>query len=378
MHLSEFSAGDYRQQFQYRSFTPSLIHHAWTWDDPVIHTLLSDANRHLGELDAFSRILPDVDRFIQMHVVKEAQNSSRIEGTKTEMDEALEEDASFISPEKRDDWQEVRNYIAAMNQAMVSLERLPMSMRLLCDTHTHLMRGVRGDRKTPGEFRRSQNWIGGATPVDAVFVPPSHEELPELLSDLEKFWHDDTLNVPDLIRVAISHYQFETIHPFLDGNGRIGRMLITLYLVSKGLLHRPTLYLSAHLEKHRAAYFDSLMRVRTADDMTGWIKFFLVAVKETALTGCQTFREILALKTQAEASVLQLGRRAEAASRLLQLLYQRPIVTSIIVADRLNISQPTADRLLADLEKLGLLREVTGKQRRRQFFFESYYQLFLK
>jgi Fic family protein len=294
------------------------------------------------------------------------------------MDEALEEDPKQISPEKRDDWQEVRNYVTAMNQAISSLESLPLSMRLLCDAHATLMQGVRGERKTPGEIRRSQNWIGGATPVDAVFVPPSHEELPDLLSDLERFWHDETIVVPDLIRVAISHYQFETIHPFLDGNGRIGRLLITLYLVSKKLLHKPTLYLSAHLERHRATYFDVLTRVRMANDMAGWIKFFLVAVSETAKRGCTTFQRILALKTASEQKVLTLGKRAEQAVRLLQLLYQKPFINTTSAMQHLNISQPTADRLISDLQKLGILIEMTGKQRGRQFYFRDYFYLFLE
>ncbi len=262
MKIEEFQPGSYKKQFQYLSFMPEPINHGWTWDTPEIHGLLSDANRHLGELNGLSLIVPNVDRFIQMHVAKEAQSSSSIEGTQTEMDEALQEDPERIAPEKRNDWREVRNYIEAMNQSISRLEALPLSNRLLSEAHGRLLQGVRGEGKTPGEFRRSQNWIGGTSLADAVFIPPHHDEVPDLMSDLEAFWHNEEIAVPHLIRVALSHYQFETIHPFLDGNGRIGRLLIPLYLVSKGLLARPCLYLSAHLEKQRTAYYDALMAVR--------------------------------------------------------------------------------------------------------------------
>ena len=304
MDFKDFKAGTFRRQFQYRSFVPELINHEWTWSDPHIHTLLAEANRHLGELNAFSFIVPDVDRFIRMHVVKEAQTSSRIEGTQTDMEEAAQEKPDAISPEKRDDWLEVRNYIAAMNHAVATLERLPLSTRLLCETHGILLQAGRGKHQAPGELRRSQNWIGGASLDDAVFIPPSHEEVPALMGDLEKFWHNENIHVPDLIRVAISHYQFETIHPFLDGNGRVGRLMITLYLVSRGLLQKPSLYLSAHLEKYRSEYYDALTRVRTANDLAHWIRFFLVAVIETARGGVATFQAILALRAETEGKSL--------------------------------------------------------------------------
>src|SRR5690554_1459965 len=265
MKFENFKSGAWKEQYQYKSFSPTTVNREWNWENPKINTLLARASRTLAELDAFSLIVPDIDLFIQMHIAKEANNSSRIEGTQTEIDEVVL-DSEQLAPEKRDDWQEVHNYIQSINEAMDELNRLPLSNRLLKQTHAVLMQGVRGEHKTPGEFRRSQNWIGGSSLVDAAFIPPHQLEVPELMGDLELFWHNEKIDVPELIRIAISHYQFETIHPFLDGNGRIGRLLITLYLVSKGLLRKPSLYLSDFFERNRASYYDALMRVRTSND----------------------------------------------------------------------------------------------------------------
>lgn len=378
MYLRDYIAGQWKQQYEYRSFSPTHVNHLWQWEDPQIDTLLAEANRRLGELNGLSFIVPDIDRFIAMHVTKEAQTSSRIEGTETGMDEALQDNPEAIAPEKRDDWQEVRNYISAMNQALGQLDELPLSNRLLCNTHCRLLSGARGEKKTPGEFRRSQNWIGGATPSDAAFVPPHCDELPELLTDLEAFWHNEAIHVPQLIRIAISHYQFETIHPFLDGNGRIGRLLITLYLVDKNLLQHPCLYLSNHLEKNRAAYYDSLMRVRLSNDLGHWLRFFLVAIIETATASTQTFRSIFALREKISQKLSTLGKASPNAHRVLELLYQKPFVTSLELSERLNLGRTTADRLVTSLAKLDILHELTGQRRNRVFVFKEYYELFLK
>lgn len=373
--LEEFLAGQWVQQYKYKSFEPARVNREWLWEDPVINTLLEKASRALAELDAFTLIVPDVDLFIQMHITKEANKSSRIEGTQTQMDEAVME-AEQLSPEKRDDWEEVRNYVQAMNNAIKELETLPLSNRLLKQTHAILMQGVRGENKTPGEFRVSQNWIGGSSLVDAAFVPPHHSSVVDLMSDLELFWHNENINVPELIRIAISHYQFETIHPFLDGNGRIGRLLITLYLVNKGLLRKPSLYLSDFFERNRGSYYDALTRVRESNDLLHWIRFFLSAVIETASKGKETFQAILSLRQEMDSLVLSYGKRAENAQILLKQLYSRPAITANGAAELLDISHQAASALLRKLMDDGVLIEVTGYQRNRIFFFRRYLQLF--
>lgn len=370
-----FSAGQWVQQYQYKSFAPTLINREWLWQDPVINTLLEKASRALAELDAFTLIVLDVDLFIQMHITKEANTSSRIEGTQTQMDEAVME-ASQLAPEKRDDWTEVRNYVQAINDAIAELETLPLSNRLLKHTHEILMQGVRGEHKTPGEFRISQNWIGGSGLKDAAFVPPHQDLVLDLMSDLEQFWHNENINVPELIRIALSHYQFETIHPFLDGNGRIGRLLITLYLVDKGLLRKPSLYLSDFFERNRSSYYDALTRVRESNDLIHWVKFFLSAVIETASKSKQTFQAILALRQEMDALIFGYGQRADNARILLKRLYSRPSISTNDAAELLGISHQTASSLLKKLTKDKVLNEVTGYQRNRVFFFSRYLALF--
>jgi Fic family protein len=337
--------------------------------------LLSQASIKLGELNAFSQLIPDIDFFIKMHIFKEGTTSSKIEGTRTNFDEALQK-VDYIQPEKKDDWQEVQNYVLAMNKAIKSLDKLPLSNRLLKQTHKSLMQGVRGKFKLPGEFRQSQNWIGGSSLVDATFIPPHQDNVEYLMADLEKFLHNENLLVPHLIKIGIAHYQFETIHPFLDGNGRIGRLLITLYLVSNGLLHKPTLYLSDYFEKNKLLYYDNLTRVRTHNDMIQWLKFFLEGVRDTSQSSIQTFKEIIKLRSQVEYKIISLGKKQALAKSFLQCLYSKPIIDASETAEALEINITTALRLIDDFIKLKILKEVTGYKRNRIFIFDDYMKLF--
>lgn len=376
MDIKDFRAGNYKKQYQYKSFMPSLVNIDWQMSDASLIHLLSQADIKLGELNAFSQLVPDVDFFIKMHVSKEATTSSRIEGTQTNISEVLQK-AEYINPEKRDDREEVQNYIKAINAAIQALETLPLSNRLLRNAHLTLLQGVRGKERQPGEFRYTQNWIGGASLSDAVFIPPHQDDLSELLSDFEKFLNDNTHPLPHLIKIGIAHYQFETIHPFADGNGRIGRLLITLYLVSKGLLVKPTLYLSAFFEKNKSLYYDNLTRVRTHNDLTQWLKFFLEGINQTAQNSIETFKAIITLREEIEhRGIMVLGKKIKLAQNLLHFLYSNPITDSQEVSKHFSISPSTALRLIEDFIRIGILKEITGYKRNRIFVFEKYLQLF--
>jgi len=376
IELEKYKAGHFETQLGYKYFVPSKINDEWIWKTPIINRLIEKAAIKLGELNSFARLVPNIDLFIQLHVTKEAVISSRIEGTKTNMDEALlpiEE----IRPERRNDWQEINNYIRAINEAIIELEKLPISSRLLKKTHQILLQSVRGENKLPGTYRASQNWIGGNSLADAVFIPPTHQLINELMGDLENFLNNDEINVPALVRIAIVHYQFETIHPFLDGNGRIGRLMITLYLVSERILDKPLLYLSLYFEKNKGLYYDNINRVRTHNDMLQWIKYFLVGIEQTATQSVDTLSNILKLKENIENRISStFGRRSNSALTLLTALFREPVVTIDHAAKICNLSYKAANDLVAKMQEKKYLKELTGQSRNRIFIFEPYLNIF--
>ncbi len=373
--MKNFKSGRFISQGYYKSFQPNIINRAWVVDDMEIMTLLSKADRMLGRLDMFSNHIPDIDLFISMHIMKEATQSTRIEGTQTNISEAVlsEEDVPL---DKRDDWAEVQNYIRAMHSSIEMLQNLPLSSRLIKETHRILMRGVRGDYKQPGEFRTSQNWIGGNSIADAVFVPPVHTSIAELMTDIEMFIHNQDYPLPELIKIALIHYQFETIHPFNDGNGRVGRLLITLYLVSIGLLKRPVLYLSDYLENHRNTYYSSIMKARMDNNIRDWLVFFLKGVIETAEKSVGTFEQILLTDKKYKGLVQDMGNRSANALKLIEYMYGQPIINAQKAAEVAGITQASAYNLLPEMEKVGIIEEVTGFKRGKRYVLREYFDIF--
>ena len=376
IQLDKFLAGHYEEGYGYKYFVPNLINDAWEWKDSLINHLLEKAALRLGELNSFSRLVPNIDLFIQLHVTKEAVISSRIEGTQTRMDEALLPE-NEVKIERRDDWKEVRNYIKALNEAISCLEKLPISSRLIKTTHRLLLDSVRGEHKLPGEFRNSQNWIGGKSLADAKYIPPTHQLVGELMGDLEKFLNNDQIQLPALLKIAIAHYQFETIHPFLDGNGRIGRLLITLFLVKEGLLEKPLLYLSTFFETPKDLYYDNLSAIRTKNDMAQWIKYFLVGIEQTASLAVETLSSILEFKNETENLISGRYRtRSTNAIIVFHRLLENPYTTIDQVASLCGITFTSASTLVKLLVKDGLLFEITGQSRNRLFVCEQYLNLF--
>jgi len=377
MPTVKFDAGSYRQQqSDYKTFIPSsLLNSDFRASSPRIMSALGSAMHALGELNAYANLVPDADVFLRMYIAKEAVTSSGIEGTKTNIDEALSPEDE-VQEERRNDWQEVQNYVEALQWGVQEMQSLPLSMRLLKGVHAVLMQGVRGRNKMPGEVRTSQNWIGGATLTTATYVPPPFVDVPDLLSDLERFWHQAPPEIPPLLRIAMSHYQFETIHPFLDGNGRTGRLLITLHLMHEKLLRQPVLYLSSFLEEYRREYFDHLITIRTKGDMEGWLLFFLGGVEATSINARETMEHILALQKRYEEQIASAGVRTAVSRRLLTVLFSNPIVTVRDVMRLLSLTKPSANSLVNHFAEIGILKEMTGREKKRVFSLWEYVALF--
>lgn len=369
-------AGRYIQQLTgYKAFVPEgLPPNPDIEFDGELRTLLSAADRDIARLDAIATLLPNPDLFVAMYVRHEAVLSSQIEGTQSTLEDVLAFEAQGTSKDTPKDVEEVINYVRAMNHGLRRLNELPLSLRLLKEIHGELMQNVRGGEKTPGEFRTSQNWIGsaGSTLANASFVPPPPHELMNALGMLEKFLHEGKSTVPLLIRCGLAHAQFETIHPFLDGNGRVGRLLITLILCEEQALSRPLLYLSVFLKAHRSEYYDRLTAIREHGHWEQWLKFFLRGVSQTARAATQTATDIVKMR-EAHRNALM---KSPKALKLLDSLFQQPLVSPKRIAEIVGCTHPTAVKLARDLEERGWLREVTGFERNRLYRYQPYLQLF--
>lgn len=378
MRLEDYQSGKFIQMQDYKAFVPSKINYNWEWSDTKLNKLLSEADRQIGELNAYSLLIPNVDLYIKMHVKIEANKSSRIEGTRTTVEEDLL-DVTEINPEKRDDWEEVQNYVKATNYGVNRIrEGFPVCTRLIREIHAILMQGVRGEHKTPGEFRTSQNWIGGSMPSNAVYVPPPHTELAECLTDFELFINNEDIDTPDLIKIAILHYQFESIHPFQDGNGRIGRLLIPLYIQSKGMLDKSCLYISDYIERNKDLYYDMLTRVRTQNDMISWIKFFLEAIIETSKIAKEKFRKVVELTKEMDEAIMDLSVKPENAKKVLDVLYDEPAINRKKICELTGIKEGTVKNIINSLLEKDIIIETTGYSRNQIFKFQKYTDLFLK
>lgn len=377
-HQTNTRSGTYRRQpGGYEAFIPGQFPPADLAIDDSLLLELGEADRALARLDGAASVLPSVDHFITMYVFQEAATSSQIEGTQATLVEALEVGAE-PTQERRNDVQEILNYVSAMHLGLERLPDLPVSLRLINEIHLTLMEEVRGGEpvRTPGEIRRSQNWIGGTSPINARFVPPPVDEMWAALGEWEKAIHNRELVLPPLIGIGLLHAQFETIHPFLDGNGRIGRLLITFLLTERGILAKPLLCLSIFFKKHRDEYYSRLQATRDNGDWEGWLRFFVTGVHEVADAATDTVQNILALREKDRTRLSELRGRSGNALKLHDELFSRPVVNSKLLQDLLPVSQPTADSLLDTLESLGLLTEWTGRLRNRSWIYSEYVDLF--
>ncbi len=376
-------AGSYQLQpirpVGYRAFIPATL----PPDPPVkitgeLQRLLSEADRALGRLEGSVQTLPNPDLFVYMYVRKEAVLSSQIEGTQSSLQDLLAAEAHVFSDSIPRDVDEVVNYVAAINHGLARLSALPVSVRLIREIHVELLRGVRGSHLTPGELRTSQNWIGaaGCTLAEATFVPPPPAEVPVALGSLESFLHRDD-DLPLLVKIGLAHAQFETIHPFLDGNGRIGRLLITFLLCERGALRKPVLYLSHYFKRYRQKYYERLQAVRDRGDWEGWLAFFLRGVAEVSVQAAETARRILELREEHRLLITnELGRGAGSGHRVLEHLYERPILSVNEVVRITGTTYAAANQIVQRLTDLGILLEFTGQARHRRFRYDSYIRLF--
>ena len=374
--VEKFNSGKYRNNGDFLSFIPSPINDAWIWSSSEINALLSQADREIGALSTYSELIPDLDIYIRMHIRVEANKSNRIEGTKTSIEEDMLPKENLIS-EKRDDVQEIENYIKAMDYGVKRIidDDFPFSSRFLRELHQILLQGVRGEHKTPGEFRRSQNFIGGTKPSDALYVPPSIADLDSAMEDFDRFANRND-NLPVLIRLAIMHYQFETIHPFLDGNGRIGRLMIPMYLLSKNILVKPCFYISDYFETHRSEYYSALQDARVHSDMERWICFFLKASIATARKAKNTFNRVLHQVEEYNQYIAGKKKMHTTIGSIIKEMYSRPIASVAVLSEMTGIGIANVNSAVNMLVNDGILAEITGGKRNRVFMLIEYMKIF--
>lgn len=384
MNIEDYQSGEYIIQHQgekceYRSFLPSLINNDWNCSDAETNYLIAEAMQALGNLNSHSRQIPNVDVYIKMHIQTEANMSSRIEGTETTIEEDLLP-IEDIDPEKRDDYEEVKNYVKAITWGIEQIQSpkgLPLCNRLLRSIHAILLEGVRGKYKTPGEFRKSQNWIGGANINSALYVPPSELDLPILMNDFEQFINQNQPFTIPIVKIAILHYQFETIHPFLDGNGRIGRLMVPLFLLSKKILTKPCFYISSYLEKNRTEYYDALQRTRKNSDLLGWLKFFLNATIYTANAAIDKFENVIDYVSKINEYVKHLNKKNTGnIDLILQSFFNQPVWEATHLANSVGLSTTAVNKILQDLLTDRIVTEITGFCRNRVYCMQDYMLLF--
>ena len=375
--LEKFKSGSYRNQGDFMSFIPSPINMDWTWETPRINALLNRASSELGGLNSFAELVPVIDTYIKMHIKVEANRSNRIEGTNTTIEEDMMP-IEDINPEHRDDALEVANYIKALNYGIDRIQKddFPFTTRLLREVHKILLQGVRGEHKTPGEFRTSQNFIGGSMPSNAKYVPPAVPDMQDALNDFDKFMNREGDDLPVLIRLAMMHYQFESIHPFQDGNGRIGRIMIPLYLLSQKELVKPCFYISYYFEEHRQEYYEALQNVRVKNDMVGWIYFFLTASIETAQTAKQKFRLAVEQVYWYKEYLMNKRTSADSLRSVIRAMYSQPVASVNQLMTLTGLSAATVNNAVKILTADRILEERTGNRRNRIFVLKGYLKVF--
>jgi len=377
MQLEKFKAGGYAKQNDYSTFVPAPVDIPWEWRDTSLNMLLERASGEIGGLNAFAELVPNIDVYITMHIRTEANKSSKIEGTKTSIEEDLMR-IEDIAPEKRDDYIEVHNYINALQHGInrITVDDFPLCLRLIREIHEVLMQGVRGEHKAPGEFRKSQNWIGGTMPSRAMYVPPSVPDMNIALSDFEKFLNNDAYNVPHLVKAAIAHYQFETIHPFLDGNGRVGRLIVPLYLLNKGVITKPCFYISDYFERNRELYYAALDKPRRENDLAHWVKFFLTAAIDTAKSAKVKFSNAVNVVNRLNETASAVKGNIENVQAILNAFYIEPVLNMKEICEKTSLQQRTASNIASDMQKRGILLETTGFSRNKTFMLKEYVDVF--